>query len=290
MKIEIAHDILARKIYEDASIEDKSRAKAKKLVEDRYKLYLGDPKILLSEREFRIIDPYLKTMSLSSEQNAFVQISKDYIKKVYRYNKYKSYAIIILVCSVLASMWVLWWRSHALKQERIALEKEKENRQRLIALYGFADEVRSAQSQEDWKHILHKAQQIQDSINSDQNYVTNSELGNLSHGDTNANHEHADSSNIFTNNINQSYFPIHFEGTILDVNKRGIPFAELELLGLKFKTNSKGHFHIDIIADQKLLDQKINIRVYRDGFDTLNAQTVMVRNEEIIREWTLLKK
>ncbi|MCH2045787.1 MAG: hypothetical protein MK212_16845 [Saprospiraceae bacterium] len=55
MKIEIAHDILAKKIYEDASIEDKSRAKAKKLIEDRYKLYKADPKILLRASAFRKI-------------------------------------------------------------------------------------------------------------------------------------------------------------------------------------------------------------------------------------------
>ena len=41
MKIELAHDFIAKKIYEEASIEDKARARASKLLQDRYQHYLS---------------------------------------------------------------------------------------------------------------------------------------------------------------------------------------------------------------------------------------------------------
>ena len=49
MKIELAHDILARKVYEKGSSEDKARLRIESFVNDKYNIYVLNRRLLSND-------------------------------------------------------------------------------------------------------------------------------------------------------------------------------------------------------------------------------------------------
>lgn len=111
MKIELAHDYIAKKIYEEASHEDKVRARSAKFFHERYQHYLVANDLLLSKRDLIYIDLYLQDADLSPDEQAFVKASESAIKKHKRKEKLKDALLVVLICAVFFSSWALWERS-----------------------------------------------------------------------------------------------------------------------------------------------------------------------------------
>ena len=74
MKIELSHDILAQKVYERVSLEDKRLREVERLVRERYAFYQGEPKLGPEEVDF--VKPYLSKVDLTPEEQAFVTNSR----------------------------------------------------------------------------------------------------------------------------------------------------------------------------------------------------------------------
>lgn len=75
MKIELAHDILAKKIYEMASAEDKMLYKIRSFISNRYGYY-KDASVLLDQNALDYISPYIHKINLEKEELDFIQKSK----------------------------------------------------------------------------------------------------------------------------------------------------------------------------------------------------------------------
>lgn len=112
MKIELAHDFIAKKIYEEASIEDKARARASKLLHDRYQHYLSSKNLLLTERELIYISPFMKRMDLTREERFYIKESKKAIKKSKVMRRFKDVVLVALLSGVIFSTWGFWERHH----------------------------------------------------------------------------------------------------------------------------------------------------------------------------------
>ena len=74
MKIELSHDILAQKVYERVSLEDKRLREVERLVRERYAFYQGEPK--LGQEEVDFVKPYLKKVDLTANERSFVEQSR----------------------------------------------------------------------------------------------------------------------------------------------------------------------------------------------------------------------
>ncbi|MFK7798247.1 MAG: hypothetical protein AB8E82_12400 [Aureispira sp.] len=76
MKIELSHDLLAKKIHEKASDEDKMLLRIRKFVQDRFH-YFSENNALLSLKDISYITPYLDKISLEPHETRFIRRSKD---------------------------------------------------------------------------------------------------------------------------------------------------------------------------------------------------------------------
>jgi hypothetical protein len=80
MKIEIAHDALAKRVFEKASSEDKMRLKAKGFIEERYNDFINPKRrVLLRVADLNYIEPYLKSLAqdLTPEVADFIKRSQN---------------------------------------------------------------------------------------------------------------------------------------------------------------------------------------------------------------------
>jgi hypothetical protein len=128
MKIELAHDFIAKKIYEEASIEDKARARASKLLQDRYQHYLSSKNLLLTERELIYIGPFMKRMDLTREEGHYIKESKKAIKKSKLMRRFKDVVLVGLLSGVIFSTWGFWERHRFfLASEDLASAKDSIN-------------------------------------------------------------------------------------------------------------------------------------------------------------------
>lgn len=78
MKIELSHDLLAKKIHEKASAEDKMLLRIRKFIQERFN-YFRESKALLSLNDINYISPYLDKLSLEPHETRFIRRSKDRI-------------------------------------------------------------------------------------------------------------------------------------------------------------------------------------------------------------------
>lgn len=110
MKLELAHDFIAKKIYEEASIEDKARVKATKLLRERYGHYATSKNLLLTAQELQHIRPYLRQIDLSNPEQQYIEQSQQAIRRAKMINRFKDGVLIALFCSVAFSAWGFWER------------------------------------------------------------------------------------------------------------------------------------------------------------------------------------
>jgi hypothetical protein len=110
MKIELAHDFIAKKIYEEASIEDRARARATKLIHERYQHYLSFNSFLLTERELIYVDPFMERMDLMEGELSYIRESKKVIKKAKLLRRFKDVVLVALLSGIIFSTWGFWER------------------------------------------------------------------------------------------------------------------------------------------------------------------------------------
>ena len=79
MRIELSHDLLAKKIYDKASTEDKMLIKVRNFIKDRF-AYFKENSVLLSKEDLNYIGPYLKQLPLEQYEIIFIDRSKNVIR------------------------------------------------------------------------------------------------------------------------------------------------------------------------------------------------------------------
>ena len=121
MKIELSHDILAQKVYERVSLEDKRLREVERLVRERYAFYQGEPKLTSEEVEF--IYPYLKRVEVTEAERTFVEQSKRKAA-TRRIRRIATLGLIMLLLLVVGSVTVF-----LLQANRYGQEVEAQNRE-----------------------------------------------------------------------------------------------------------------------------------------------------------------
>lgn len=129
-KIEIAHDILAKRIYDKVSSEDKMRHKIKALLQERM-AYYEERQVLLNEEDLQYIEPFLANYPLSAHQKDFINKSK---KSIYDRKQRTKKWIMAAAAFWVACNAIIWpsnyYASYSLveDQENLAAIKQEETR------------------------------------------------------------------------------------------------------------------------------------------------------------------
>jgi len=120
MKIELSHDILAKKVYEKASSEDRMRLKIEQFVHQRF-AYFQQRGALLGAEDINYVQPYLPLLIITPEELAFIKKSKSATQR-----KFIVGAVVVGVFIVV--ILILWMRSAAtardLEAKQIQIEKQ----------------------------------------------------------------------------------------------------------------------------------------------------------------------
>lgn len=132
MKIELYHDILARKVFEAASPNEQSRLQAERFVRERYEYFLKSG-VLLGKNDLKFIDPFLEQNTLNEDELKFVETSRSRIAG--QAAKKRNTAIGIIVVLAVSLAFALW----QLVRARVAVADQKHINWALLASAALND-------------------------------------------------------------------------------------------------------------------------------------------------------
>lgn len=118
MRIELYHDILAQKVFEKASAEEKARLKIERFVRERHG-YFRENRELLTKKELDYITPYLDKLELEPEYLDFIAASRKDAKR----RRERRRATAVSVGAVLLALLAL--SLMALHQSTIEKERQR---------------------------------------------------------------------------------------------------------------------------------------------------------------------
>ncbi|BDS09522.1 hypothetical protein [Aureispira anguillae] len=124
MKIELSHDILAKRIYDKSSVEDKMRIKIHQLLNDHLTLY-EENNVLLSKDDLIYINPFLDSIELTPKEYKLVKKSEQFIRR----KRYRLYFLVAIVAALLIAFNLITWSAN--EQNEALLQEEEEHVQLL---------------------------------------------------------------------------------------------------------------------------------------------------------------
>lgn len=122
MKIELAHDILAKAIYEKASTEDKMRLRVERFIHEQYE-YFQESKALLRKEDLEFIRPFVDQANLTKEEQLFIDKSER--QETLRQLRALIWVASIAVVLFIAGIVVFNYYRIAKQQTKKAIQKEK---------------------------------------------------------------------------------------------------------------------------------------------------------------------
>lgn len=113
MKYELAHDSIARQVFEKASSEAKMRRKVEQYITDRYDLYHASKgaQHLLSKDDVEYINPFLSAIRLNTEERAFIYKSKQALIRRRRIVQMITASVIIALTSFSIFAYLQWQKA-----------------------------------------------------------------------------------------------------------------------------------------------------------------------------------
>lgn len=120
MKIELSHDLLAKKIYDKASTEDKMLIKISNFIKNRF-AYFKENNVLLSKDDLNYIRPYLSLITLEKHEIIFIQRSQQTISL----RRALVGALAIAIIFIIAHFMNRTEKVKLKNQERLAKEVQK---------------------------------------------------------------------------------------------------------------------------------------------------------------------
>ena len=116
MRVEISHDILAKKIFNKASSEDRAYLRALKIVRDRHKSF-SDTRTFFTQKEIDFIGSYDESLDidLTKEELKFIKQSKSYLKSRL-WGKIASYVIFGVITGVIIFFLIIYFNEQLQKQ------------------------------------------------------------------------------------------------------------------------------------------------------------------------------
>lgn len=109
MKVELAHDFLAKKIYEESSVEDKNRSKAARYLQECFVAYrYNDENLLLTANDLQYLKPYLDKLEYNQVLQNYIEESKKKVKKEKQWSAFKKYGAVVAITLAFITPWGIW--------------------------------------------------------------------------------------------------------------------------------------------------------------------------------------
>lgn len=127
MRIELSHDILAKKVFQKASKEDKQILQIERLISDSYQRYISR-ELFMERADIEYIEPFLGKINKTEVEREFITDSKAYIIEQDRKRKRRIFitnAIMFGLIAVAVGA-MIWASSRISAANEIYAEKEKE--------------------------------------------------------------------------------------------------------------------------------------------------------------------
>lgn len=129
MRVEIAHDTLAKAIYGKASTEEKMRLRVQKMVRERYAFAQEQDGVWLQEIDLEVIGPIMEQLAVSAGEKQFIQESQQRIAQKKQQKVRLNFLLIVLpvaVIVVLGSIFTYQYKE-AKEKEMLMATREKES-------------------------------------------------------------------------------------------------------------------------------------------------------------------
>ncbi len=218
MKIELAHDLLAKCVFDIASIEAKSRSRAENLVRDKYAYFQNNNTLALSEGDLNYVRPLLSQILLLPEEEAFVQHSQKLLQKEKNRLKIRNYAIVALSISVFVLPFAAIGWYNAYTQSKIAQLAQKE----------------TVKTQDSLNLALHEVKTLRKVVVGEEPGSDLNEVMPLNEP-------------IAAKIPLPSFSNVHLQGKVLDKEGRALAQTAVEFMGAKVLTHRDGSFDMFLL-------------------------------------------
>jgi len=131
MKFELSHDILAKKVYEKSSSEDKMLRKVEGFIKERHEYFLAQG-VMLGKKDLEYIGRYLDDVDTTEEQDKFIAKSRKRVKKSEGRKVINSLLLFVLPILIGLLCWALYQTYEAnqavyrAKKAVVEVKKEKD--------------------------------------------------------------------------------------------------------------------------------------------------------------------
>ena len=246
MRIELAHDLIAKKVYEKASQNDKDQARARTIVGFKFNLYQKAPDMLLSEKELALIVPYLPKLDLSPAQLDFINLCQNKIK----WHQRKKY--LVYSCISLLGISMAFTKMFA-EEKQARMDNQALAQNSIKDIYNLTQQIHNVKSVEDLRTLKIVSETLQNHTLQNPNAINALlQIG----ADTTAINPAADTNQqILTTQLT----PICISGQVKNEKQKPLPNVELSIGDMRLKTDQNGRYTFYILTDTSLLPQTMQL-------------------------------
>lgn len=258
MKIELTHDLIAKKVREAVSAQDRSRLHAQHIVRVRHELYLTTPALLLTGEELTFVQPYKSGLLLSDSEQAFLLRSEQEVAARLRWVYLRNFLNIAFVLGTIFTIW-------GLREYRRAERTAYQNQQLATDLIKISSDIRRIKTVKDLHQLQDKIAELRATKLTDEQvteWLRSAESDSLL--------KLLDDNPPNSESFAASLRPVLVEGKIHFERKHKagqFPEAEIDILGMKaLSDKADGSFRFYVLTDPALLPPHFNLSVQAEGY------------------------
>jgi hypothetical protein len=255
MKIELTHDLIAKKVRDAVSAQDRARLHAQHIIRVRYELFVTMPQLLLTSDEIAFIQPHKADLLLSEDQMAFLAKSEKVIATELRWTYLRNFLNIAFFLGAIISMW-------ALREYRRAERGADQNQELATNLIEISSDIRRIKTVEDLYKLQDRIGELRRTKLTDEQVASWMRTANTDSLLRTLREPHVNSESFAA-----SLRPIVMQGFVVDEKGKGIPNAIIDILGMKVNTEKDGKFILYVLTDPALLPPHFNIAVFSEGYE-----------------------
>lgn len=271
MRVELTHDLLAKKIRETVSEKNKGFLNAKKILESKYDLYINNPKILLSDIELNTVEPYLEKLILTESQIDFYELSRKTQDRKATINYIRNIVNISAIFIIVALMIII-------TQYQKSVKRYEQNIHLATLLTDLLNKVSQMKSSQDLARLKLEAKDLRSNV------VNSPQLSAFFNENTDE-----------VKSIKQSLIPTTLDemqtrklsffytikGKVVNSHNKGIKHAQLKLVeqNISFESDEAGYFEL-VIENSLLSPDKANTLLIEAG-NSYNSVEIKALEERI---------
>ena len=126
MKIELTHDCFGQRVFELASLPEKTRKRARQILSERYRQFQIDAQFTLAPHELGLIQGHITDQELLPSERVFVELSQKKNQTQLKRGRWQQYAVVGLTSALLFSAWGLYEFSQRTSLEQGLSEVQRE--------------------------------------------------------------------------------------------------------------------------------------------------------------------